>query len=375
MSARHGTSRVAVSGRGLVLIYDLTHVVPQRLPATLSGPLFAVLDDDTVLAMSNTDAWSLIRMASGQRVEIPFQWIGVPLLPVQVLGTEKRALVVFNEVRSHLVEVRDDARPLRNLANGPTLPGRPDLSLMQATLVPGDATVFSDSESRIYATFGDGHPTELAQLDGAVRGIAALGRLKFAAVSENGEVVRGTLDGTGTIERGHVPARDDLVVGADLDGRALVASDRELYAWDSNLEPIAKFDKPIWAVLPARGGVVIELADRSALLYDPATKESRPLVTRGVARAEVTEDGSLFVALLDSGKVVVAELPVGEPFELPGTYNAASIGITPTTRTIVVGASALDMWRLPVVDGDLQAWIDAQTNARDGGRGIDWPTK
>ena len=375
VTASRGTSRVAVSGRGLVLVYDLTHVVPARIPEVAPGPLFAVLDDDTVLAMSNADAWSLVRMASGQRVEVPFQWVGVPLLPVQVLGTEKRALVVFNEVRSHLVEVRDDARPLRNLANGPSLPGRPDISLMQAALVPGDATVFSDSESRIYATFGDGHPTELVQLDGAVRGIAPLGRLRFAAVSENGEVVRGSLDGTGTIERGHVPARDDLVVGADIDGHALVASERELFEWDSDLESIAKLDKAIWGMWPARGGAVIELADRSAVLYNPATKESRVLVNRGVARTEVTADGSLFVALTDAGKVVVAELPVGEPFELPGTYAAASIGITPTSRTIVVGSMALDMWHLPSVEGDLSSWIDSQTNAREGGRGIDWPTK
>nr|HEX4314845.1 serine/threonine-protein kinase [Kofleriaceae bacterium] len=373
IAGRRGVSKLVVSGRGLVLVYDLTNIVPDRVPGQVPGQLFAVLDDDTILSMSNTDAWSLIRTGTGQHVDIPFQWVGVPLLPVRTLGSEKRALVVFNEVRSHLLEVRDEARPLRNLANGPTLPGRPDMSLIQAALVPGDATVFSDSESRIYVTFADGHPTEIAQLDGAVRAIASIGRLKFAAVSENGEVVRGTLDGTGTIERAHVPARDELSISADRDGRVMIGADRELYAWDKDVESIAKFDHGIYSLAAAAGGLIVNLDDRSDVLFDPDTKQSRVLINRGVARQELDESGTLLATLLDSGKVIITELPAGEPFELPASYPMGAIGLTPTSRTVVVGTTTLDAWHLPAVTGDLPAWIDAHTNARESGRGIDWP--
>ncbi len=376
INARRGLSKLAVGGRGLVLVYDFTHIAPTQLAERVPGGMFAVLDDDTLLHITNGGDWGLINLASGARTPIPFEWVGMPLIPVRTLAQEKRALVVFNEAKEHLFEVRDDPKPLRHIAIGAASPSRPDITMIDATLVPGDATVYSDGEGRLYATYDDTKPIELGQLDGAVHSIATLGKLRFAAVSENGELVRGTLDGTGTLERTHIAARDDVVIGADPSGNVLVGLDREMVIWDRDVHTLTKFDKVIAGFAPIRDHVLVEFGDRSMIEFDPVTLTHRELFHRGVIEMHLDPSGTLGVALLDSGHVAVVDLPDGEPMELAPAYGtAAHIGHTPTTRTLVVGESALDVWRLPHVDGDLASWIDEYTNARDNERGLDWPWK
>jgi len=251
----------------------------------------------------------------------------------------------------------------------------PTSSPLVGVLVPGDVTVFSDAEGRLYATFGDGKPTEIGQLDGLIRGITPLGKSRFAAISENGEVVRATLDadGASAVEHEHVTARETLLIGGTPDGRVLIGADRELLVWDHDVRPLFKFDKDVASIHAASGGVVIELADRSLVWFDPYTLAHHELIHRNVRAFELNGDGTLLAAIDDGGRVSVIDLPFGEPFELAPTYGAlARVGLTPTTRTLVVGESDIDLWSLPQPVGDLASWIDKHTNAIDGDRGVSW---
>jgi hypothetical protein len=377
VNGRSSSSRLVVGGRGLVLVYDLAAVVPGHVPGRLASGMFAVLDDDTLLQAANGDDWALVKL-TGERKPFPFQWSGIPLLPMQTLTTEGRALVMFAEVREHILEIRDDARPVRHLAVGPFSPAAPTSSPLVGVLVPGDVTVFSDAEGRLYAAFGDGRPTEVTQMDGLVRSIAPLGKSRFVAVSENGEVVRAAVDadGASTVEHEHVTARDEPLVGSTPDGRALIGIANELLVWDRDVRPLFKFEKQILVIRPASTGVVVELADRSLVWFDPQTLSHRELVHRGVRAFVLDGARSLLAALDDAGHVTVIDLPVGEPFELASTYGPdARIGLTPTTRVLAVGDMDVDLWHLPRPVGDLAAWIDAHSNAVDGDRGVSWQWK
>jgi hypothetical protein len=373
INGRPGTSRVIVEGRGTVLIYDLAHSVPQRLPIAATGGQFTMLDDDTVLTWTNSDPWSLFHLSTRQRIEVPFRWAGFGSLG-EVRGDEKRALVRFTEVRTHLLELRDDPKPMRHLASGPSAIDHPDQGFIVGALIPGDATMFADSDNRLYATFGDAHPNEIVQMDGTVRGICSLGRLKFGAITDNGEVVRGSLEGNGTLERTRVPARDDLMVEGDLAGHLFIAAGKELLQWDGSVDAVAKLDRPIVGMWPVAGGLALALSDRSIVAYDSETRRWRPIVQRNARLAQVTPDGTMLAVMLDGGHVVVAEFPDGEPWELPASYlPATGMAVTPSSRAIVIGSDRLDMWKLPRVGPDLHAWIDTQTNARERGRRVEWP--
>ena len=373
LSAGRESARLAVSGDNLIMVYDLTTLSPARLDAPRLST-FAFLDDDTVLFWTNGDVWTLYRTQTGQRVTFAIPWLGSAQL-VDELPEEGRVLLQYLEVHAHLLEVRDDAKPLRQLATATTSVTEVILPFL-GRLIPGDATVFS-SNNVVQGTIADARPHELARLDGDVVSLARVGYLEYAAISAHGELVRGSL-ATGAIERTRVPASQAYAIEGYA-GKVVIGTGSQLLMWDTEVSEIAHFTQPVRALYQIEGGVAVMLADGRVLdvAPDPATHAftSTEILPRGSDELHIANGGTLMIARGNAGVLNVVELPSRARWSMPMANMAhGTIAIAPTSRQILQQFGDLVTWKLPHIDGDLHAWLEHQTNAIEDADGdLSWP--
>ncbi len=368
------SSRLVVAGDDLVMVYELASLSPTRMSAP-EVPTFAFLDDDTLLFWSNTDEWTLFRTKTGQHVPFSVPWQGAPA-PLDFLPEEGRALFGYLERHNHLIEVRDDAVPFHHLATLPNVTASLEMPFIGRLLV-GDGTVFA-SDTELQGTIANARPHELAHLDGNVVSIARLGYLEYGAISEHGEIVRGSL-ATSALERARVPPSASYVVSGYA-GKLVIGSGSQLLLWDgAEVKEIAHFTQPIAGLLQVAGGIAVVLADSRVLdvVEDPGTRvfASTEILPRGTVNMNVANGGTVLVARGNGALLNVVELPSRVRWTLPIVNEVAgTLAIAPTSNQMVQEYSGIVTWKLPHIDGDLHAWLEHQTNAIEDADGdLAWP--
>ena len=368
------SGRLAVAGDDLVMVYDLSSLSPARIGA-IETPTFMFLDDDTLLFWSNAEPWTLFRTQTGQRITFDLPWMGAPM-PLDVLPEEGRALFGYLERQSHLIEVRDDALPFHHLATMPNVSNGADMPYVGRLLL-GDGTVFS-TDSDLQGTTSNARPHEVAHLDGTVVSIARLGYLEFGAISQHGEIVRGSL-ATGALERARVPANAAYVAGG-YEGKLVIGSGSQLLLWDhADVREIAHFTQPISGLLQIAGGIGVVLGDQRVLdvVQDPATQAfaATEILPRGSVNINVANGGKVMISRGNGSLLNVVELPSRVRWTLPIVNEVAgTIAVGPTSNQVVQQYDGLVTWKLPHIDGDLHAWLEHQTNAIEDADGeLAWP--
>ncbi len=368
IAARVGISRIAVTGTGVILIFDLDTVAPRRFPVPV-GTQAVFVDDDTLLTWRNAgEDWEWIDLRTGKRTPFRFALDGIPSL-IDIEPSTGRVLLsedLGQEVRLSLLHKGAPGRVNLAKGNGNTW-GR---------LIAGNAVVFGGGDGRVIAKVGDEAPREVVKLEGRAFAAVSLGNLTFAAIGDQGEVVRGNL-ANGAIERTNVTPGREVFIAGDLLGRVLIVEDNRLLLWDTDrVIDLHTFDRKIARVDPAEAGVMVTLADHELQLLDPAgTTAMRRLLGISTRAPRAQRGGRLVIGTGIGEKLVVLEVPSLARWEVPLLFSANDvINVAPSARRVVQGASNyLMVWDLPLAGADFPVWLDEQTNGIVRDDLLAWP--
>jgi hypothetical protein len=310
--------------------------------------------------------WGWWDSAANTRLERTLAIDMGPARLVRVDGEDGRTLVVLtrpDEQRNTAVVAYPDGRQIAT-----------EISYGLATLVHGDALVYSPGKGRVFARVGDGEPHEVATLDGELIAIAPRGRLGYVALSQRGDLVRGTVDG-GSFERTQLAGLDsDAVVATEPDGSVLIGWGNHLQRWGTAVEEIARLPQPVRWIRSAGTGIVIGLAN-DTLTFIPASGDRTPRPVGLRDGPNVTATDSRIYSLSASGDIAIVELPSLVEWTLPKLYSAPPrFAASPTGSRLyqVLGFEAV-LWSLPEPGSDFGAWLDELTNATDVDRHVRWP--
>ncbi len=357
IAVRPGAPRLVVVGDGIILTFDLSAVMPQRIRAPVgSDPVF--VDDETVLLIGSYERqWRWLDLVSGKQSAFKYDSLAAPsvsdidpvsgrmLLREGLIQPDSFKLIHKNSTKFTLITHGRDC---------------------WARLLAGDAVIYGEGDGRVFAKIGTAAPQEIVKLDGIAIAGVALGELRFAAHSSTGEVVRGDL-ATGKLERIQVPMGTDGFLSTDGAGHLLIIEDNRLLTWDTSIVELAKFDKAISRVDPVEGGILVQLGSEHALQYVELAKSTVPHRILPTSRgfAVVSSDGKLVAALGTAQDVMIVELPSRARWRLPTlAFTHDIVSVSPTSRRIMQTTNdALVLWQLPAIGSDLAGWLDNQTNA------------
>ncbi|HEX7840417.1 MAG TPA: hypothetical protein VF469_23220, partial [Kofleriaceae bacterium] len=324
------------------------------------------VDDDTLLLWNSaggTWQWYDVRI----RAATPFAYDPVGLL--QVAGVDPddgRVLVSEYNGEGVLTLLRKGQTEVHRIAHGRAAWGR---------LMPHGAMLLGVGDGRLLAMTDSGPPREIAKLDGTVEAAVGLEGSGFAALSSQGELVRGDL-ATGALVRTRVPPGTTSTLAGDRAGRVLVAQDNHLLLWDRDLAEIARPDKRIVRIEPIDGGALLELADHAMVRSSLAAGAPLTTLLAPSSRSPlVSRDGKLVVGESTNGRVAAVETATGAAWDLPAYYQGRDLAtISPTARRFVqLGYGELALWTLPLAPADLRRWLTERTNAvTDGDYALSW---
>ncbi len=370
LAVRHGAPRMAVVGDGLVIVYDLGLILPQRI----AGKAFmkaTFVDDQTLLIV--------------REMQTNMEWYD--------LATNTGTPLDYNELHLPLVADIDpiDGRVLMREEHSPRGPrfvmlrkgsSKPQVVVEGdrpwARLVAGNALIYGLGDSQVFAKIGDEPARAVAKLDGVSTHGVGIGPMQFAAHSSTGEVVRGDLR-TGALERVRVPLGNEGFLASDGKGRVLVVEDNRLLIWDGQISEIAKFDKAIARVYGIAGGLVIQVGREREIHFLELAAGATPhrvLASSSSGPAFATGNGKLIAGVGPGREVTLIELPSRAKWTLPVLANARDgIGLAPDGHLLLQQTDAgIVVWRIPRIGQDFAAWLDDRTNAvidKDGV--LTWP--
>jgi len=370
LAGKPGQSRFVVAGNGLVLVFDLSDILPKRIPKI--GEVDAQFVDDDTLMMWPDDVtdYYFYDLATGKRT--PIKHAGLPMSRALAADAKTGRLYVAephggNQVRLVGFTKGQAEAKVFGIAS----------KLIARTTSTG-VIVARDNDPRVLYSPHDGPFSELAKVDGGVQSIITLGHDRFAALSRTGELVRGALAG-GPLERIHVDIDANAFLGVDNHDHAIVAVGTHLMLWDQTLQPLLDLPRAAEALYAVPGGLVVVL-DNNAASYvaigggKPAVHE---LVSPSQSMPIIGAEGAWLAALGNGGQLSIIELPSlarwSLPPELAGTTNW--LIASPTKRRVVQGQGAgFALFELPEAKGDLGTWLDDRTNAYENPDGfVSWP--
>ncbi len=370
LAVRPGVPRMAVVGDGLVVVYDLGLILPQRI----AGRAFmkaAFVDDQTLLVvrdMQTNMEWH--DLATGKITEVEYNEMHLPIIS-DIDNVDGR--VLMREEHSprgpRYVMLRKGSAKMQVVVEG----DRP-----WARLVPGNGLIYGLGDAQVFAKIGDEPARMVAKLDGVSTSGVGIGPMQFAAHSSTGEVVRGDLR-TGAIERVRVPMGTEGFLASDGNGRVLVVEDNRLLIWEGQVSEIAKFDKSIDRVYGMAGGIVIQVGREREIHFLELKTGATPhrlLAGSSTGPAFATGGGKLIAGVGIGREVTMIELPSRATWTLPVLANARDgIGLSPNGRLLFQQTdSGIVIWRIPRIGKDFAAWLDNQTNALIDKDGVlTWP--
>ena len=370
--ARPGASRLVAIGSSVIVGFGLADTIPDLIDRT-SATLATFVDDDTLLLWSQPGGqwqWYDVRTSATK----PFRYdpIGIPQLMDIDAGDGRvavREIIASGAGTSDtaVVVLRKNTTEQHRLARGPGA---------WARLMPHGAVIYGDGDGRLFGVTDAGPPRELAKLDGAVDGAVAIGATGFAAVSRNGELIRGDL-ATGALHRTRVEPGKICVIAADRTGRVVVAEDNRLVVWDREAVQVARLDQPITRIEPIEGGALLGLADRSMVRTSLTAGAPVTVVMAAASQPPlVSGDGRVVVGQSVNDQAVVFETTTSATWTLPSYYASSQLmTISPSTRRFVQASlGRLALWSLPLAPQDLKPWLDERTNAAtDREHKLIWP--
>jgi len=373
IAARATMPRMALVGDGLVVVYDLGIIHPQRI----AGRAFmkaAFVDDQTLLIVRDMQA--------------PMEWYD--------LATRKSTPLDYNEINLPIITDvdTDDGRVLMKEEHSPRGPrymmlrkGKSQAQVIVegdhpwARLIPGGAMVYSLGDAQVFVKIGDEPARMVAKLDGVSTHGVGIGPLQFAALSSTGEVVRGDLR-TGAIERVRVPTGVNGFLSSDGKGRVLIIEDNRLLIWDGMVSEIAKFDQYIDRVHAIADGLVIQVGRAREIHFlelKPGATPHRVLASSSTGPTFASGSGKLIAGVGIGREVTLIELPSRARWTLPVLSNARDgIGLSPNGQSLYQQTdSGIVVWRIPRIGRDFAAWLDDRSNAvidKDGVLAWPWQT-
>jgi hypothetical protein len=279
------------------------------------------------------------------------------------VGRDGRLLVLINEGKPESSAVAYSA----DLARVTVTSG-----VMLARLVPGDGVVAA-TRNKVVARIGDHEPREVLELDGDVIGLFEAGPEQFVALSSNGELVRGKLDGS-DLQRAHVAIEPGAFLVADSRGRAVVASGAHLYRWDKTVDDLATMASPIDSLSILDGALLVFL-EGGEIYHLPDGGSPRRLPVAAGRDTRIAERAPAIFGLT-GGQVSVLDLPSLAAWTLPKTFAGLDqYAVSPDGHRVVqvLGAGSLASWELPRPGGDFAAWLDELTNATEDEGILSWP--
>jgi hypothetical protein len=370
IAARAGSSRVVVAGDGIVVVFDLAAVTPQRIDAPF-GTQAVFVDDDTLLVIRTIlEKWQWIDLATNKTTEFSYELRGIPPVLWDVDRVGGRVLVRDATAKGDRFNMlHKGSSAITTVIEGH--------GAIWARLIPGDGVIYGVGDGRVFAQIGTQPAREVAKVDGiSVHGVG-LGNLRFAAHGSTGEIVRVDL-ATNKLDRVRVPIGSDGFLASDNNGHVLIAEDNRLLMWDGSVTELAKFDKKIQHLDPVDGGIAVQLGgDHEVQVIElrPGAVPHRVLPSTKTFVA-ISEDGKLMAGLGNGQLVTIVELPSRARWTLPILYSAQELlQVAPNARKIMQGTDhALAIWRLPMVGPDFGAWLDNETNATIDTDGVlAWP--
>jgi hypothetical protein len=405
LAARPGASRIVAVGEGMIAGFDLADSLPALAPGSPNTQI-SFVDDDTLLIWPQwSSAWQWYDVRTGTATPLSYDPHGMSLV-IDADPDDGRVLVLDHAQVSSLALLRKNTAGVQRLAHGP---------IVTARLLAHDVVVVA-SDTRLFAVAGSQPPRELVKLDGRTRGVVRIGATGFAALSENGELVRGDA-GTGALARTRVAAGASWGLTGDRAGRVVIALGDRLWLWDptrlgggartagsaaaegsaraalgvagSGAAPgssapagdpgpveIARLPQDAIWLAPCDSGVLVGLADHAVALSSlvpgaPVT----PLLPPASRSAYASRDGNLIIGESVNQRLAVVETATGARWELPGHASPHDLQmLSPTARRFAQsGPRSLALWTLPLAPLDLRRWLDERTNAAtDGDDVLTW---
>lgn len=360
VAARPGVPRFVTTCRDALCVWNLDDVVPKRLD--LGHPGFFLGDNRLVIDDNLASDWTWADLDSGAGGRLPG---AVPIGGPQryQVGRDGRLLVLINEGKPESSAVAYSA----DLARVTVTSG-----VMLARLVPGDGVVAA-TRNKVVARIGDHEPREVLELDGDVIGLFEAGPEQFVALSSNGELVRGKLDGS-DLQRAHVAIEPGAFLVADSRGRAVVASGAHLYRWDKTVDDLATMASPIDSLSILDGALLVFL-EGGEIYHLPDGGSPRRLPVVAGRDTRIAERAPAIFGLT-GGQVSVLDLPSLAAWTLPKTFAGLDqYAVSPDGHRVVqvLGAGSLASWELPRPGGDFAAWLDELTNATEDEGILSWP--
>jgi hypothetical protein len=407
IATRPGAARLVAVGAGVITGFDLTDVLPALVPgASLTSVTF--VDDDTLLIWPQwKTAWQWYDVRTGTATPLSYDPHGI----IQVIDADSddgRVLVLDQAQDSSLALLRKNTAEIRRIAHGP---------IVTARLLAHDIVLIATT-TRLLTVTGTEPPRELVKLDGGTLGAVRIGATGFAALSANGELVRGDV-ATGALARTRVTLRDRWAIAGDRAGRVLLAIDDRLMLWDppgiagrsaaaaatagsasatlvvtgsgaaggssgasASADPgpveVSRTRQHIIRIEPCDTGALLEFDDHamghsSLVPGAPVT----PLLPPSSRSPRVSRDGNLIIGESIHKHLAAVETATGARWELPGHAVAEDLGdLSPTARRFAQsGSRFLALWTLPLAPLDLPRWLDERTNAAiDGDDVLTWPS-
>jgi hypothetical protein len=369
IAVRHGVPRMAVVGDGLVIVYDLGLILPQRIPGKPYMKAIFV-DDSTLLVvhdMQTNMEW--VDLATGKHTEVQYNELHLPIV-VDVDPVEGRVLMrEQNTPRGpRMVMLKKNQTKVQTVVEG---------DHPWARLVTGNALIYGLGDAQVFAKIGDEPARMVVKVDGVSTHGVGIGPLQFAAHSSTGEVVRGDLR-TGAIERVRVPTGTEGYLASDNRGKVFIVEDNRLLLWDGQVSEIAKFDRPIDRVYGVEGGIAIQTGrEREVHVLESRTKAtSHRVLSASAVPPAYAGNGKLVAGVGNGREITLIELPSRARWTLPILSTARDgIGLSPSgTLLLQQSDTGILIWRLPRIGQDLGSWLDDRTNAvvdKDGV--LTWP--
>jgi len=366
---KRGQHRFVAVTTGLVLIYDISEIVPRMIEKR--GELtLSFMDDDTLLLWPDAAAavFHVHDLVTGTETLIDYD----PLIMARPTGSDPASgrVLVLEPTGTHeerLVEFQKGNPKVRVFGTAGAILAR--------ILVKGFMTA-QDNDPRVLYSPKDAQFVELVKVEDGVQSIMPLTNNRFAALGKTGELVRGELAG-GSIERTRVEVDASSFVGMNYDGHPLVVTGKRLFLWDTRVHQIAELARAPVAISVAPKGVVVTL-DNNAVVY---LETDGKVVTHDVVASSssfpaIGGDGTWIAAPGNGGKITIVEIPSLVRWELPDFETTSNLIIpSPTKRRLVRGVGAnLAVFDFPAPARDFAGWLDDHTNAYENADGfVAWP--